>query len=148
MLTSFIPARLKWLYLAVGAGLFGASSFVPGPYNLACAGVGSVALFLGGLGWRAPAWAVGKPLLPATLVPLALSAHELLSRYAHLLPEAYQGLATAAVGLLALLGGVLTPEPLKVAPGASAPAVPSPDGTVTAQVGAECSLADRIRGLC
>ncbi|WNM70413.1 hypothetical protein [Myxococcus phage Mx4 ts27htf-1hrm-1] len=145
MIQPLIPARLKWLALALGGGLFAAGQFVPNPYDLVCAGLGSVSLYLAGLGWRAPQWAVGKPLLPATLVPLALGAHELLGRFVHILPADYQGYATALVGLLALLGGVLTPEPLKVS-AETKPVLPNPDGSVTTQLSGECSLAGAGQG--
>lgn len=146
MITPFIPAHLTWVALAIGGALFAGGAFVPSPYNLVCAGLGSVALFLGGLGWRTPQWAIGKPLLPKTLVPLALAAHELLGRFIHVVPDQYQGYATAVVGLLALLAGVLTPEPLSAT--GTTVTVPNNDGTVTAAVDPKCSIADRARGLC
>ncbi len=145
MITPLIPERLKWLALALGAGLFGAGQFAPAPYDLACAGLGSVALFLAGLGWRAPKWAVGKPLLPAALVPIALGAHEMLGRFGYLVPEQYQPYVVSLTGLLALLGGVMISEPLKVS-AETKPIVPNPDGSVTTQLSGECSLAGAGQG--
>lgn len=81
------------------------------------------------------------------LAPFVLTGHALLERYAALMPVEYQGYAAAAVGLLALLAGKVTPEPLKLVPSGGVP-VRNPDGSVTVQIGAECSTLDRIRGLC
>lgn len=145
MLKPLIPPQLTFLALGLGAGLFGAGQYLPGHWASAAATLGSVALFLGGLGWRAPAWAAGKPLLPMTLLPFALSGHALLERFAPMLPAEWQGYATLALGLLALLAGKVTPEPLKVAPGTAA-VVPNTDGTVTATVSGECSLAGAAQG--
>jgi hypothetical protein len=141
-----IPASLNALALAIGAALFAASAYVPSPYSLVAAGLGSVALFLAGLGWRLPEWAAGKPLLPATLVPLALGLKTVLEQVAPLLAGNAQVLASAGVGLLSLLAGALLPEPVKaVVPTEGTPA--AKNGPV-AQVATTCSLADRARGLC
>lgn len=149
MLKPLIPQHLIWLALAVGAALFGAGQYLPGHYATAAATLGSVALFLGGLGWRAPSWAVGKPLLPLTLAPFALSGHALLERYMPTLPEAWQGYASLALGVLALLSGKLIPEPVTVAPNAGIrSAKVNADGTVTVQIDEQCSFYDRVRGLC
>lgn len=151
MLKPLIPQSLTWVALALGAALFGAGQFVPAPYELVCAGLGSVSLFLGGLGWRAPAWAAGKPLLPLGLVPLALASLELLQRFAPMLPETWQGYATAAVGLLSLLAGKVIPEPMKVVPSTDAVGVQTnqlPQGAAVTQVDPTCSFYDRARGLC
>ncbi|AAK94405.1 hypothetical protein Mx8p70 [Myxococcus phage Mx8] len=146
MITPLIPANLTWLALAIGGGLFAAGAYVPPPYNLVCAGLGSVALYLAGKGWRVPQWAVGKPLLPAALTPLALAGIQLLTTFGGALPAAVQPYVAPLVGLLSLLAGVVEPEPLKAT--GTVTTVPNNDGTVTAAVDPKCSIADRARGLC
>jgi hypothetical protein len=141
-----IPASLNALALAIGAALFGASQYLPTPYSLVAAGLGSVSLFLAGLGFRLPAWAAGKPLLPATLVPLALSAKVIVEQVLPILPGNAQVYGSALVGLLSLLAGVLIPEPVKAT--VSTLGTPAESKGPTAQVAATCSLADRARGLC
>ena len=141
-----IPASLNALALALGAALFGASQYIPSPYSFVAAGLGSVALFLAGLGWRLPSWVAGKPLLPVALVPLALSLREALVSIAPLLPGSTQVYASAAVGLLSLLAGALIPEPNSVH--VSTLGTTSEKNGPTAQVAVTCSIADRARGLC
>lgn len=146
MTKPLIPASLNALALAIGAALFGASGYLPTPYSLVAAGLGSVALFLAGLGFRLPAWAAGKPLLPATLVPLALSAKTILEQVAPLLPGNAQVYSAAAIGFLSLLAGVMIPEPVKAV--VDTAGTPAASGGPVAQVATTCSLADRARGLC
>jgi len=147
MLKPLIPPHLTWVALALGGALFAAGQFVPAPYGLVCAGVGSVALYLAGKGWRTPQWAVGKPLLPSALVPLALSAVQVLNAFGGSLPAPLQPYVAPLVGLLSLLAGVVEPEPLKVdAKALPAPVPANPDGTVTVQVAAECSLGGAAQG--
>ncbi|RKH13785.1 hypothetical protein D7X74_21295 [Corallococcus sp. CA047B] len=150
MLKPLIPAHLAFLALALGAALFGAGQYLPAPYSLVAAALGSVALFLGGLGWRAPAWAAGKPMLPATLVPLALAGAGLLEQFSGALPANAQPYAVAVGGLLALLAGKLLPEPMKAVPAAPSlsdgtPLVPD---TTVVQVASTCSLAQAAQGKC
>lgn len=141
-----IPAPLLALSFALGAALFAASNFAPAPYNLLCAGLGSVALYLAGKGWRLPEWVAGKPLLPLSLVPLALGLVQVLNSFGGALPPSVQPFVAPLAGFLSLLAGAVEPEPVKaVVPTAGTPA--AGNGPV-AQVATTCSLADRARGLC
>ncbi|MFP2897555.1 hypothetical protein [Corallococcus sp. 4LFB] len=153
MLKPLIPANLVALALALGAALFGVGQYLPAPYAAAASALGSVALFLGGLGWRAPSWSAGTPLLPKTLVPAALVASGLLERFATSLPASAQPWALAAGGLLALLGGKLLPEPMQAvaAPPVLAGGVlqqPLVDSGPVVQVAATCSLAQAAQEKC
>lgn len=141
-----IPPSLVALAFALGGALFAVSEFVPAPYNLLCAGLGSVALYLSGKGLRMPAWAAGKPLLPATLVPLALGLVQVLNTVGGALPAAFQPFVAPVAALLALLAGAVEPEPIKAT--VSTVGTPAEGTGVTAQVATTCSLADRARGLC
>lgn len=147
MIQPLIPAKYSWLALAIGGALFAAGQFLPASYAAACVAIGSVAVYLAGKGWRVPQWALGKPLLPVALVPLALSAVQILNAVGGALPASIQPYVAPLIGLLSLLAGVVEPEPLKVTD-ESKPAVANPDGTVTAAVDPTCSIADRARGLC
>lgn len=151
MLKPLIPANLVYLALALGAALFGAGQYLPAPYSLIASALGSVALFLGGLGWRAPSWSAGKPLLPATLVPLALAASGLLEQFGAALPASAQPYAVAVGGLLALLAGKLLPEPLKAVsspPTDAAGNTLAPEAGPVVQVASTCSLAQAAKGEC
>ncbi|QSQ14028.1 hypothetical protein [Myxococcus landrumensis] len=148
MLKPLIPQSLTWVALSLGAALFGAGQFVPAPYSAGCAILGSVALYLGGKGWRTPQWAVGKPLLPAALVPMALSVVQMLNAFGGSLPPSLQPYVVPVTGLLSLLAGVVEPEPLKVTGGAPDATGNLPSGPAAAPVDPTCSIYDRIRGLC
>ncbi|WP_201756308.1 hypothetical protein [Corallococcus silvisoli] len=151
MLKPLIPANLVWLALALGAALFAGSEFAPAPYNLLCAGLGSVALYLAGKGWRMPAWAVGKPLLPTTLVPLALGLVQALNALGGALPASVQPFVAPLTGLLALLAGVVEPEPVKAVAAPPADAAGNtlvPEAGPVVQVAATCSVAQAARGEC
>lgn len=145
-----ISTRLVWVALALGAAFSAAGAFVPTPWNLVLAALGSVGLYLGGLGWRAPAWAAGKPLLPLALVPVALGGVALLERFLPLLPESWQGWGALAVGVLSLLAGKVTPEPLTLHsfPSTTTSGFTERVGPSHVQLTAECSLEDAARGLC
>jgi hypothetical protein len=151
MLKPLIPPHLVALALAIGAALFAAGQYLPAPYAHLASALGSVALFLGGLGWRAPSWSAGKPLVPATLVPLALAAAGLLEQFGPLLPVSVQEYAALASGFLGLVAGKLLPEPLKSTPSAPIPvgiAQPLVTPGPVVQLAPECSLAQEAQGKC
>ena len=144
-LVPLIPARLVRLAIALGGALTAAGALAPHPYGGILAGIGSVALYLGGLGWKAPAWAAGKPLLPVALVPIALSAHALLERAVPMVPMPWQAYGTLVLGVVALLAGKVLPEPVRVVDGAS---VANVEDAPEVLISTKCSLADAAQGKC
>lgn len=141
-ITQLIPARFVWLLLALGVGLEAAAYFIPAPWQAVAVGVGIVALYLGGKGFVAPKWATGKPLVPATLVPLLLTAAEVLQLLSHGLPATLAPHAGLLAGVLAFLAGKVEPAPVKVSVNGTAVT-----GTPVA-VDQACDLEDAGRGLC
>jgi hypothetical protein len=147
-----IPARLVQVALVLGAALQGCAVFLPEHLRPYAWGLGAVAWLLAGLGARMPRWLVGKPLVPLALAPVLLAAYELAERYTPMvlpmLPESLRGWAGFALGVLALLAGKVLPEPVTVQATASTGLAANPSGPVVATISEQCSLADRVRGLC
>jgi hypothetical protein len=163
-----IPARWSWVALFLGTGLGAASAHLPGPWPAVAAVLSAVCLFFGGYGFKPPAWVAGKPLLTTTLAPVAVGAYHLVQQFLPHAPPTVQAWGPAVVGVLALLGGLVLPQPT-VSPGAappSAPAARSSTGAaaallLTMSLGApaearaqeqvlarRCTAVDVARGLC
>lgn len=107
--------------LLLGGSLVGAGVFVPEYAGLLTA-VGTVALFLGGLGMKPPAWAVVRPAVPLASVPVLLGLAQVLERAPELpLPESVKPWVGVASGFLGLLAGKVLPMPEAQSPKADEP---------------------------
>lgn len=142
-----IPTRFVFLALALGAGLQGAALFLPSPWSTVAVALGAVALYLGGKGWKAPAWASARPMLPAALVPLALGAAAILPGLGSMLPPEVSPYVGHFVGFLLLLAGKVEPVPMTSTASTALADGLQASGVLQAAP-AECSLADAERGLC
>lgn len=148
-LVPLIPSAAVKVALVIGAALQGSAAFMPEEARPYAWGLGAVAWLLAGMGTTVPAWLAGKPLAPLAAAPILLSLYEMADKAIPLmlpmLPESVQGWAGFILGVLALAAGKVLPRPLTTVEVASGEPKP---GETTANISAECSIADRIRGLC
>lgn len=113
----FEPAPLvpKWLAALAAAAvpvLAAANGFLPHPFSAYAAILGGVAAFLGCV--ALPQFRFGQPLIPLTLVPVALSVGGWLATFAQTLTSPVaQGLATLGAFILFGVAGKTLPAPTK-----------------------------------
>lgn len=124
----FSSPPLRTVALLVGGGALGAGVFLP-QWAAWLTPLGMVALFLAGLGLHTPSWAVVRPLVPLSLVPVLLSLSKLLERPETLpIPDALKAYAPLLSGLIAVLAGKVLPLHGTVDTTAAAAAEEAPKG--------------------
>lgn len=107
-----LPAPLIPFALAMGGMAIGAGVFIEDAARWLTP-LGSIFLFMGGLGLRVPEWAAVRRLVPLTLVPMTLGLSRLLQSPEGLpIPAAWYPMAQALAGLLSLLAGQVLPPPV------------------------------------
>lgn len=107
-----LPAPLIPFALALGGMAIGAGVFLEGAAKWLTP-LGSIFLFMAGLGLRVPEWAAVRRLVPLTLVPVTLGLSRFLQSPEGLpIPLEWHPVAQALAGLLSLLAGQVLPPPV------------------------------------